>query len=74
MRQNPKLIRVDLTKADGCEHPGISSRKTYLVKVHGAYAAGKFDHQWYGWNFGNWGTLGIPLNAITSVWEISRRV
>ena len=54
----PKLVQVDLSRADKHRCPGIIPGKTYLVKVHGEWYAGSFEEQWYGLNF-----LGIQNGA-----------
>jgi len=65
----PRFRAIDLNKccaADGgcglSDHPDISSKKTYLVKIDGKFFLGKFSRQWYGWNFDDWGTSGIQLD------------
>ncbi len=42
-----KNIRLPLDEKD----KRLSSRKSYLVKIDGRWFAGKFEKEWYGWNF-----------------------
>lgn len=81
MPKAPKLIPVDLSKVENCDHPDISTRKNYLAVIYGGYFSGKFSREWYGLSFNNWGTSGIQLDsmvdgldrkAITAIWEIKK--
>ena len=70
------LKKVDLSKANGCEHPDIDPNKKYLV----IYVVnnidneiiGTFNRQWYGWNFYWFGMsyAGLQLNSFDEIWEI----
>lgn len=68
----PTLTKIDLNKRDDCDHPDISAREQYLVKIGRGWFAGKFSRQWYGWNFDNWGTTGIQLDSfqVKEIWRI----
>jgi hypothetical protein len=52
-----RLEEIDLTKGDGHEHPDFNTEDYFLVKkrwssdVRPDYFFGKFNRQWYGWNF-----------------------
>lgn len=55
------LKKIDLKKCTSKEgsgsfhdHPDISGRKQYLAKIGGEFCAGRFNRQWYGWNFDGW--------------------
>jgi len=67
--KTPKLKQIDLNKcfqSDGCsrsDHPDIREDGEYLACLDDGWYAGQFSRQWYGWNFDNWGTSGIQLNA-----------
>jgi len=70
---NPsRLVPVDLTKRDGCNHPDIRKSKRYLAEYDDLWFTGKFSKQWYGWNLEyDWAiTCGIQLDSITRLWEI----
>lgn len=67
-----KLKPIDLMKATGKEgvskrvyhcHPDISTGKSYLAKIGGAYFAGKFSNQWYGLNFDGWHGNGLQWHG-----------
>jgi len=56
-----KLKRIDLEPfpRGKCQRPSskdrrIRGRRSYLVKIAGAWYAGKFSKQWYGWCFNGW--------------------
>ena len=66
------LKKIDLRKADECEHPDISSKKNYLVVYNGNKIIGKFSRVWYGWSFDYfWSAVaGIQLDSLTEIYEI----
>lgn len=65
-----KLISV---KLDGtCENKKVTTRKQYLIKYEGKFYAGKFEKQWYGWNFNGVYDAGLQLDSIDKVWEIKQ--
>lgn len=72
LSNNIKLKKIDLTKANDCNHPDISGKKTYIVNYDGAKMIGKFHKQWYGWNFDWFGSIyaGLQLDALDEVWEV----
>lgn len=43
-------------------HPDISTRKWYLAKHAGNYAAGKFEMEWYGLNFDGFYDAGLQFD------------
>jgi len=47
----PKLVPIDLSKREGCNHPDIKLGTPYLARIGGRYYAGDFTLQWYGLNF-----------------------
>lgn len=69
-KTKPRSKRIDLKKADGCNHPDITERGRYRVKIYGQWHVGTFSRQWYGWSFDNWGTSGIQLDSIQEVWKV----
>jgi hypothetical protein len=71
MKGDPKLVEIDLAKADDDEHPDIKKGVFYLALIEGAYYAGKFSRQWYGWNFESVYDAGYQLSyGIDRLWEI----
>lgn len=50
----------------------ISSRKTYLLKHDGRWYVGKWQMQWYGWNFDGVFPAGCQYNYpdIQAVYEL----
>jgi hypothetical protein len=42
----------------------------YFCKIYNYWYSGKFSKKWYGLNFDNWGTSGIQLSSINSVYRI----
>ncbi len=65
-----KLIPVRLNGT--CENDKITTRKQYLIKSDGRFYAGKFERQWYGWNFDGVYDAGEQLDSIDKVWEIKQ--
>lgn len=66
-----KLIPVDLSKRERCEHPDIKPKKWYLARCDdGALCAGRFYRVWYGWNLDARYDAGVQLDWITELWEI----
>ena len=69
----PKLIEIDLSKGIKSKHVDIKTDGTfYLVKIGGAYFAGRFGKVWFGLSFHNW--YGGPIQFDTpgynsSMWE-----
>jgi hypothetical protein len=47
----PKLIPIDMKKASGHEHLDLNAKDTYLCLIGKRYYTGKFEREWYGWNF-----------------------
>jgi hypothetical protein len=41
--KQPRLMKVDLSKGDGCQHPDIECKRQYLAKIGGRYFAGTFS-------------------------------
>lgn len=66
------LIKLDLSKREGCNHPDICKEKQYVVKYWGNYIIGKFYPVWYGWSFDCIYSIlaGIQLDCLQEVWEI----
>lgn len=64
MNDTPKLREIDVKLIGSADrngensHPDIDDRKSYLVKIHGHWNAGKFTEQWYGWHFHGYGKGG----------------
>lgn len=52
------------------KHDDISPMKHYLAKIYDVWYLGHFSEQWYGWNFDDWGTSGIQLSSIESLYEV----
>lgn len=69
---NIKLKKIDLKKSDGCKHSDISGRKNYMVNYNGTILFGKFNKEWYGWNFTWFGSAycGLQLDSLKEVWEV----
>lgn len=71
-----KLHKIDLRKRcgeDGCEHPDINTRSSYLLKIaHHGFAAGKFDREWFGLTM-DVGTHWVQLDDrdIEAIWRIT---
>lgn len=53
-----------------CENNEITDEKDYIVMIYGERFFGKFEQQWYGWNFSDWGTSGVQLSSIDKVCEV----
>ena len=75
--KTPKLIKINMRRADGSNHPDIDCRKNYLVRVGGNFYAGKFERQWYGLNFVGiydagcqFDALGTNASSWQDIWEI----
>jgi len=60
-----KRIRI----GGSSESSEISTRKTYRVKVDGAWHEGRFTKQWFGWLFEGEGSQ-VQLNLIDEVYEL----
>lgn len=77
--KTPTLVPIDLKKCfskenDGSfhDHKDIKSRKQYLAKVGGTFAAGTFSRQWYGWSFNAIYDAGLQLDkpgTNASMWQ-----
>lgn len=72
----PKLKEIPL---DGtCENKHITAKKHYMIAWRSAggngirYFSGKFEKQWYGWDFDGVYDAGIQLDDpdIVALWEI----
>ncbi len=61
--RTPKLIPLDMKLSDGCNHPQVNCRKTYLVLVGSEFAVGKFSREWYGLNFDGLYPAGCQFDA-----------
>lgn len=45
-------------------HPDITTKDTYLVLIGKRFFCGKFNLQWYGYNFDGWiNSVGLQLDA-----------
>jgi hypothetical protein len=63
-------IHKQIQRRAGSKDDRISSEKSYLALIHGGWYLGKFEEQWYGWNFHPWGFSGIQLDLIEDLYEI----
>jgi len=77
--RTPKLIPLDMSLADKHEHPSIKRGKTYLCLIGGAFYAGCFSRQWYGWNFDAIYSTGLQFDQPGTnrsrwemIWEIRK--
>ena len=86
MTDTPRLVRVDLKRCTSKigsggfhGHPDITAARYYLAKIDGAFYAGRFSKQWYGWSFDGWEGVGLQLDKPGTneslwqdLWEIKR--
>lgn len=53
-----------------CQHTDIDAKKWYLVIDDGTPCLGKFEKEWYGWNFiGGENGAGTQLDWLERVYE-----
>ena len=64
----PKLRKIPVGSSS--QSSAITARKLYRVKIDGSWYEGRFSKQSFGWNFENYGTSGMQLNLIDTVYEI----
>ena len=57
-----KLMPIDISKIDENEHPDLRANTYYLARIRGAWYAGTFTKQWYGWNFNAVNPAGYQLS------------
>jgi len=69
----PMLKRIALNGSNANDEI-VPFESEYLVRVRGRWRAGRFDRQWYGLNFIDYGSEGIELEAIDEVFEITEDV
>lgn len=79
-RYKPRLVKIDLTKGEGNNHPDIKTDGTnYLVRHRGTLHIGPFSKQWYGLNFDGWrhnpcgvqyDKPGTNASGFEQMWEI----
>jgi len=68
-----KLIEIDLSKGKEHEHPDFNDTDNFLCKIDGELHVGRFDRQWYGWNFRGWRwNMAAGLQYDTPGWNSSR--
>jgi hypothetical protein len=68
MKTKPLIIidkRAEMKRTD------IDYNKLYLAKYHGIWLIGRFQMQWYGWNFmPNLGMMSIQYDSLEELHEI----
>lgn len=47
----PKLIALDMSKANKHQHPDIDLNKTYMCSIDGKFFVGHFSREWFGLTF-----------------------
>ena len=57
--------------AEEAKREDIDCNKLYLAKYHGIWLIGRFQRQWYGWNFlPNLGSMSIQYSSLDELHEI----
>jgi hypothetical protein len=67
--ENKLLIMID--KRAEMKRTDINPTKLYLAKYQGIWLIGRFQMQWYGWNFlPNLGMMSIQYDSLEELHEI----
>lgn len=50
---------------------GIDPKELYLVSYHDVWLLGRFEMEWYGWNFDpNMGSMSMQIEWLKEIYEI----
>lgn len=69
----PAVCGIRLPDSPNRRRPDIDTEKTYLVLHHGDWFFGRFDSQWYGWNFRPplCAQAGMQIEWLSEIWEVT---
>jgi hypothetical protein len=73
--KTPKLIPLDMSLAHEHRHPHIRANKQYLCLIGSDFITGRFEKEWYGWDFDNYGQFDAPgynSSEWKQIWEIKK--